>query len=176
MRTFKVRSHCDGNGIFLCRCRCRHEWVQYPWMGSIPFMTATATEKMSIVESSDGVHTAAVTAIEEIDFFLVLSIAVAIAMWTSHLVPFTLIHTSKFWRTNLAKTSHYCWRSSSVNKPYVSVRCGTLPVGDENLVEDVWHWRKARTRNLICHVYRFALFGVSGLFQLFPIFSSHFST
>ena len=42
-------------------------------------MMATATEKMGIMESSDGVHTAAVMATEKIEFF-VLSMAVAVAV------------------------------------------------------------------------------------------------
>ena len=54
-------------------CRCRHEWVRYP------FIMATATEKMGIMESSDGVHTAAVMATEKIEFF-VLSVAIAVAV------------------------------------------------------------------------------------------------
>ena len=69
----KARSHCDVNGIFLCRCRCHHKRVSYP------FMMATAMEIMGIMESSDGVHTAAVTAMEKNEF-LVLSIAVAAAV------------------------------------------------------------------------------------------------
>ena len=69
----KSRSHCDGNGIFLCRCRCRHEWVQYP------FITATAMEKMGIMELSHGDHTAAATVMEKIEF-LVLSGIVAAAV------------------------------------------------------------------------------------------------
>ena len=32
-------------------------------------MTAMATEKMDIMESSDGIHTAVVTAMEKIEFF-----------------------------------------------------------------------------------------------------------
>ena len=34
------------------------------------FHTAMATEKMDIMESSDGIHTAVVTAMEKIEFFL----------------------------------------------------------------------------------------------------------
>ena len=58
----KARSHCDGNGIFSRRCHCHHECFQYP------FMTAMATEKMGTMESSDGVHTVAVTATEKTEF------------------------------------------------------------------------------------------------------------
>ena len=57
----KVHSHCDGNDIFLCRCHCCHEWVQYRFM--------TAMEKKGIMESIDGVHTAAAMAMEKTDFF-----------------------------------------------------------------------------------------------------------
>ena len=69
----KSRSYCDGDSIFLCHCHCRHEWVQYP------FMTAMVTDKMGIMESSDGVHIAVVTPTEKIEF-LVLSVAFAAAM------------------------------------------------------------------------------------------------
>ena len=40
-----------------------------------------AMEKMGITESSDRVHTAVAMAAEKIEFFLVLSIAIATAVW-----------------------------------------------------------------------------------------------
>ena len=48
---------------FLCLCHCCHKWVQYP------FMMTMAMEKMGNMELSDGVHIAAVTAMEKNEFF-----------------------------------------------------------------------------------------------------------
>ena len=51
-------------------------------MGPIPIHDGNSNGKMGIMESSDGVHTAAVMATEKIEFF-VLSVAVAVAVGTN---------------------------------------------------------------------------------------------
>ena len=51
------------------------KWVQYPFMMAMALETIVmATEKMGIIESGDGVHTAAVTATEN----LISLVAVAV--------------------------------------------------------------------------------------------------
>ena len=70
---FKGRSHPDGKSI-LCVVAVA---VMNGFNIHSPFMTAMATEKMGIMEWSDGVGTVATTTMEKLSF-LVLSVAVAV--------------------------------------------------------------------------------------------------
>ena len=70
-KLLKTRSHCGGNEKYIKfpTFSVVMEWVQYPFMTTTAMETIImAMEKMGIMESSDGVHTAAAMAMEKFEF------------------------------------------------------------------------------------------------------------